>query len=61
MKLLKRCSLPSNLFLQLGAEQQVCKEEDMPQLPCSLNQLHHETVLQQLAVLWQKETTVANQ
>lgn len=42
---------PSDLFLQLGAEQHVGEEEDVPQLPRSLHQLHHEAVLQQLAAL----------
>lgn len=48
---------PSDLFLQLGAEQQIGEEEDMPQLPGSLHQLHHETVPQKLAALWQRQTT----
>lgn len=51
------CFLPSDLFLQFGAEQQVGEKEDMPQLPGSLHQLHHETVLQQLPVLWRQQTT----
>lgn len=53
--------LPSDLFLQLGAEQQVRKEEDVAQLPGSFHQLHHEAVLQQLAVLRHRETTAVGQ
>ena len=51
--------LPSYLFLQLGAEQQISEEEDVPQLPGSLHQLHHETVPQKLAVLWKQQQTTA--
>lgn len=43
--------LPSDLFLQLGAEQQISEEENVPQLPGALHQLHHETVPQQLTAL----------
>lgn len=46
------CFLPADLFFQFGAEQQVSEEEDMPQLPGPLHQLHHEAIPQQLAVLW---------
>ena len=44
-------SSPSQLFLQLGAQQEVREEEHMAELPGSLHQLHHEAVLQQLPVL----------
>lgn len=49
--------LPSDLFLELGAEQQVGEEENMAELPGSLHQLHHEAVLQQLAVLHNHTTS----
>lgn len=54
-------SLPSDLFLQLGAEQQISEEEDVPQLPGPLHQLHHEAVPQKLTALWQRHTTVVGQ
>lgn len=46
--------LPSNLFLELGAEQQVSEEKDVPQFASAFHQLHHEAVLQKLPVLQRK-------
>lgn len=43
---------PSNLLLELGTQEQVSEKKDVAQLPSPLNQLHHETVLQELPVLW---------
>ncbi len=42
---------PCSLFLQLGAEQQVGEEEDVTEFPGTFDQLHHEAIPQQLAVL----------
>lgn len=43
--------VPAHLLLQLGAEQQVAEQKDVPQLSGALHQLHHEAVLQELPVL----------
>lgn len=42
---------PCGLFLQLGAKQQVSEQEDVTEFPGTFNQLHHETIPQQLTVL----------
>lgn len=42
---------PADLFLELGAEQQIGEEENVSQLPRSFHQLHHEAVFQQLTIL----------
>lgn len=41
-------SLPHGRLLQLGTEQHVGEEEDVPQLPRALRQLHQEAILDKL-------------
>lgn len=50
---------PCSLFLQLGAEQKICEEEDMAELAGTFHHLHHEAIPQQLTVLFM-ETTLKN-
>lgn len=47
----KLIDLPSSLFLQFGAEQQVGKEEDMSKFPCPFYYLHHKLVSEKLPIL----------